>query len=119
MQSTQRPHRRDRAHRGVARPSQLRRRLALCCTVLALAACGGNEGSTPSAAGNGPAPAPAGPASLAIMGFTPASGAAGTVVAVRGTGLDATTAATLGSAAANFRIVSAGELQVAAPAASA
>ncbi|MBL8345205.1 MAG: IPT/TIG domain-containing protein [Rubrivivax sp.] len=81
-----------------------------------LAACGGNEGSTPTAAGNGQAPAPAAQPALTITSFTPTTGAAGTVVSVRGTGLDATTSASLGSTAANFRIVSAGELQLTVPA---
>ncbi len=101
---------------GAPRSFIAAQRLGICFTVLALAACGGNEGSTPSAAGNGTAPAPAAQPALTITAFTPTMGAAGTVVSVRGTGLDATTAATLGSTTANFRIVSASELQVTVPA---
>jgi len=112
MQSSFRTGRRT----GPSFSSSVPRRLAVCFTVLALAACGGNEGSTPTAAGNGQTPAPAAQPTLTITSFTPTTGAAGTVVSVRGTGLDAATSATLGSTAANFRIVSAGELQLTVPA---
>lgn len=110
------PHLTPRGRADASRSIIAPQRLALCFTVLVLAACGGNEGSTPSAAGNGAAPAPAAQPALTITAFTPTTGAAGTVVSVRGTGLDATTAATLGSTTANFRIVSASELQITVPA---
>lgn len=84
-------------------------------TVLALAACGGGDGTTPTAAGGGGAAPPVAQVALTITGFTPASGAAGTVVAVRGTALDTATAATVGGVAANFRVVSATEMQVTVP----
>jgi len=91
--------------------------LAVCFAVLALAACGGaNEGGAPAANGNAPAPAPAAQPALTIASFTPATGAAGTTVSVRGTGLDGATAATLGSASASLRVISSGEVQVTVPA---
>lgn len=88
-----------------------------------LAGCGGGNSGTPTAAGNGPAsppapapaPAPAPQPALTITGFTPATGPAGTVVSVSGTGLDAVTAATVGTAPANFAKISATQINVTVP----
>lgn len=93
----------------------LARRLAVGCVVLALAACGGGSGTTPTATGTGAPTPPATQRTLAISGFSPATGGAGTAVAVRGSALDTTTAATVGGLAAGFRIVSESELQVTVP----
>jgi hypothetical protein len=84
-----------------------------------MSACGGGSGGTPTAAGNGPAvppaPAPAPQPALTITGFSPATGPAGTVVAVSGTALDGVTAATVGNAPANFAKISATQLNVTVP----
>ncbi|MBL8342934.1 MAG: IPT/TIG domain-containing protein [Rubrivivax sp.] len=91
--------------------------LAAVVAALALAACGGGNSGTPTAAGNGPA-APAAPApqpALVVNGFSPASGPAGTAVSVTGTGLDGVTGATVGNAPANFSKISATQLSVTVP----
>lgn len=101
---------------SVSQPIAAARRLAVAFAVVALAACGGGNGSTPAAAGGGAPTPPAAQGLLTITGFTPATGGAGTVVTLRGTGLDTATAATVGGMAANFRVASATEMQVTVPA---
>ncbi|MBL8324570.1 MAG: IPT/TIG domain-containing protein [Rubrivivax sp.] len=92
-------------------------RVGALLAALALAGCGGGNSGTPTAAGNGPA-APAAPApqpALVVNAFSPASGPAGTVVSVTGTGLDGVTGATVGNAPANFAKISATQLSVTVP----
>ncbi|MGZ8272812.1 MAG: IPT/TIG domain-containing protein [Burkholderiaceae bacterium] len=78
-----------------------------------LAACGGGGG------GGGPATAtsvaPAGIASLAITGFTPSAGGAGSTISVSGAGFAGLQAASIGSAVATFTVVSDGQLQLVVP----
>jgi hypothetical protein len=94
--------------------------LVLACATLALAACGGQDGGNntnpPAAATPAPPPPPPEQAPLAISAFTPASGPTGTEITVSGTGLDTVSAASVGTATAAFRVVSATEVRVTVPA---
>lgn len=78
-----------------------------------LAACGGGGGGGGGATATSVAPAAT--ASLGIAGFTPSAGGAGSVITVSGAGFTGLQAASLGSVAATFTVVSDGQLQLVVP----
>ncbi len=84
---------------------------ALAVAALGIAACGG--GSSGGAAGNTASTPQA--LSMTVTGFSPATGAVGTVITVSGVGLDAVTAAKVGNAAADVVVDSAVQVRVTVP----
>jgi hypothetical protein len=83
---------------------------------LALTGCGGGGGTAASSsAGDTPTAGAPAAATLAVTALSPASGPAGTVVTLTGTGLDAVTEVRVGALAAAFEGAGAATLRVTIP----
>ena len=83
--------------------------------VATLAACGGGGGDGGGTAASSVAPPPA-PSTLAIAGFVPTAGGAGTTITVTGAGFTGLQSARIGSTAASFTVASDTQLALVVPA---